>query len=38
MSRNSTPTLKLLQHPIPQALWTDLRAEKVLHPDAPTPG
>jgi D-threo-aldose 1-dehydrogenase len=30
--------LKLLQHPIPPALWADLRAEKLLHPDAPTPG
>jgi D-threo-aldose 1-dehydrogenase len=30
--------LKLLQHPIPPALWADLRAERLLHPDAPTPG
>jgi D-threo-aldose 1-dehydrogenase len=30
--------LKLLEYPIPAALWTDLRAEKLLHPDAPTPG
>jgi hypothetical protein len=30
--------LKLLQYPIPPALWADLRAEKLLHPDAPTPG
>jgi hypothetical protein len=30
--------LKLLQHPIPPALWADLRAEKLLHPGAPTPG
>jgi D-threo-aldose 1-dehydrogenase len=29
--------LKLLQLPIPPALWADLRAEKLLHPDAPTP-
>jgi D-threo-aldose 1-dehydrogenase len=30
--------LKLLRHPIPPALWADLRAAKLLHPDAPTPG
>jgi D-threo-aldose 1-dehydrogenase len=30
--------LKLLEYPIPPALWADLRAEKLLHPDAPTPG
>jgi D-threo-aldose 1-dehydrogenase len=30
--------LKLLRHPIPPALWADLRAEKLLHPEAPTPG
>jgi D-threo-aldose 1-dehydrogenase len=30
--------VKLLQHPIPPALWEDLRAEKLLHPEAPTPG
>ena len=29
--------LKLLQLPIPPALWADLRAEKLLHPDAPIP-
>jgi D-threo-aldose 1-dehydrogenase len=29
--------LNLLRHPIPPALWADLRAEKLLHPDAPTP-
>jgi D-threo-aldose 1-dehydrogenase len=29
--------LTLLQHPIPPALWADLRAEKLLHRDAPTP-
>jgi hypothetical protein len=28
--------LKLLRHPIPPVLWADLRAEKLLHPDAPT--
>jgi D-threo-aldose 1-dehydrogenase len=28
---------KLLQHPIPPALWADLRSAKLLHPDAPTP-
>jgi hypothetical protein len=28
--------LRLLRHPIPPALWADLRAEKLLHPDAPT--
>jgi aryl-alcohol dehydrogenase-like predicted oxidoreductase len=30
--------LKLLRHPIPPALWEDLQAEKLLHPEAPTPG
>jgi D-threo-aldose 1-dehydrogenase len=30
--------LKLLQHPTPPALWAELRAEKLLHPEAPTPG
>ena len=29
--------LKLRQYPIPAALWTELRTEKLLHPDAPTP-
>ena len=29
--------LALLRHPIPAALWQDLRAAKLLHPDAPTP-
>ncbi|MNL77992.1 Pyridoxal 4-dehydrogenase [compost metagenome] len=24
-------------HPIPAALWDDLRGEGLLHPDAPTP-
>jgi D-threo-aldose 1-dehydrogenase len=33
-----TDNLKLLQVPIPAELWADLRAEKLLHPDAPTPG
>ena len=28
--------LKLLQLPIPPALWPDICAEKLLHPDAPT--
>jgi D-threo-aldose 1-dehydrogenase len=28
---------RLLQHPIPSALWTDLRSANLLHPDAPTP-
>jgi D-threo-aldose 1-dehydrogenase len=28
---------KLLQYPIPPALWTDLRNADLLHPDAPTP-
>jgi D-threo-aldose 1-dehydrogenase len=30
-------TLGLLRHPIPAALWDDLRQAKLLHPDAPTP-
>lgn len=29
---------KLPRHPIPAALWTDLRAAHLLHPEAPTPG
>jgi len=29
--------LGLLRHPIPTALWQELRAAKLLHPDAPTP-
>jgi D-threo-aldose 1-dehydrogenase len=28
---------KLVRHPIPPALWTDLRGAGLLHPDAPTP-
>jgi D-threo-aldose 1-dehydrogenase len=28
---------KLLHYPIPPALWTDLLAAELLHPDAPTP-
>ena len=28
---------KLLQYPIPPALWADLRDAELLHPDAPTP-
>jgi len=30
--------LKLLRHPIPPALWVDLRGAGLLHPLAPTPG
>jgi D-threo-aldose 1-dehydrogenase len=29
--------LALLQHPIPAALWHDLRQARLLHPDAPVP-
>ena len=29
--------VRLLRHPIPPALWADLRAAGLLHPDAPTP-
>ena len=29
--------LDLLAHPIPAALWSDLKQAKLLHPDAPTP-
>jgi len=29
--------LDLLRHPIPSALWSDLKQAKLLHPDAPTP-
>jgi D-threo-aldose 1-dehydrogenase len=28
--------LKLLEYPIPAALWADLCGEKLLHPNAPT--
>jgi D-threo-aldose 1-dehydrogenase len=28
---------RLLQYPIPPALWADLRTAKLLHPNAPTP-
>jgi D-threo-aldose 1-dehydrogenase len=28
---------KLVQHPIPTALWADLRNAKLIRPDAPTP-
>ena len=30
--------LDLLRHPIPPALWQELRAAGLLHPDAPVPG
>src|SRR2546423_1083921 len=29
--------LELLRHPIPPALWEELKHAKLLHPDAPTP-
>src|SRR5437763_11639245 len=29
--------LELLRHPIPPALWQELKQQKLLHPDAPTP-
>ncbi len=29
--------LKLLQHPLPASLWSDLKREGLLHPDAPVP-
>ena len=29
--------LALRFHPIPAALWRDLKAERLLHPEAPTP-
>ena len=29
---------RLLRHPIPAALWADLRSADLLHPEAPTPG
>src|SRR6266849_1990791 len=29
--------LGMLQHPIPAALWQDLREARLLHPDAPVP-
>jgi D-threo-aldose 1-dehydrogenase len=29
--------LDLFQHPIPPALWQDLRQAGLLHPEAPTP-
>src|SRR5207248_4388 len=30
--------LALLRHPIPAAMWQDLREARLLHPDAPVPG
>lgn len=30
--------LELFRHPIPAALWSDLRQARLLHPQAPTPG
>jgi D-threo-aldose 1-dehydrogenase len=32
-----TANLNFFRFPIPAALWSDLRAEGLLHPDAPTP-
>jgi D-threo-aldose 1-dehydrogenase len=32
-----TQNLDLLRHPIPTALWSDLKQAGLLHPDAPTP-
>ncbi len=29
--------LRMIQAPIPAALWEDLRSENLIHPDAPTP-
>ena len=29
--------LRMASHPIPAALWDELRAERLIHPDAPTP-
>ena len=29
--------LGLLSHPIPSALWAELRDQRLLHPEAPTP-
>jgi hypothetical protein len=29
--------LELLRHPIPSQLWSDLKAEGLLPPHAPTP-
>jgi len=29
--------LKLISHPIPSALWAELRDKQLLHPEAPTP-
>ena len=29
--------LRMAAHPIPSVLWDDLRAERLIHPDAPTP-
>jgi D-threo-aldose 1-dehydrogenase len=33
-----TANLALLRHPIPAALWADLRQAGLLHPQAPVPG
>ncbi len=29
--------IRMADHPIPDALWRDLHAERLIHPDAPTP-
>ncbi len=29
--------LRMAAHPVPANLWDDLRAERLIHPDAPTP-
>jgi len=33
----ANPNLALLRHPIPPALWDDLRRAGLLHPEAPVP-
>ena len=33
----STKVGRLLRHPIPPALWADLRQASLLHPEAPVP-
>jgi D-threo-aldose 1-dehydrogenase len=30
--------LRLLRHPVPAALWRDLKTAGLVRPDAPTPG
>ena len=32
-----TANIKAMQHPIPDAMWAELKHEKLIRADAPTP-